>query len=106
MNRRKILVQRAAPAPGKPLDAFAKVGDGRQAIRPQIIDGAQRNQPLQFGGDGSFASYNRLPALLDFLPLALDDALIFLQKAPDFDILPLGDALNALDIVTFSAIFH
>ena len=40
----------------------------------------------------SLAGQNRLAALLDLLALALDDALIFVQKAPDFEILPLGDA--------------
>ncbi len=71
-------MQRVAAAPGKPLDAFAEIGDGRQVIRPQVVDGAQRNQPFQFGGNLCLASQDGLPPLLDLLALAFDDALIFL----------------------------
>src|SRR5271166_1589773 len=106
MDGRQILVQRVAAAPRKPLDALAHVVDRRQIVGPQIVDGAERNQPFEIGRTRLLTGQDGLAKLLDLLPLALNYTLVFLQESPNLQVLPFRDALNALDVLAFTAVLH
>ena len=61
-----------------------------QIIGPQIVDGRQRQPAARVRNRNRVrAGQDRLAPLLDLLPLALDDALVLLQKTADFEVLRL-----------------
>src|SRR5271157_3899102 len=97
----QVFMQRVASPVRIPLHPRPQFGNGGQVIGPKVVDGGERDQALalrQVGGE------NRLPALLDSVALAFDDAFVLHQECPDVQVLSFDQPLDTLGIVPVSGV--
>ena len=70
-------------------------------VGPQIVDGGERHQAFELR---LVRREDRLPPLLDELPLPLDHRFILTQELADVQVLPFDEPLNTLGVVLVFAV--
>ena len=100
----EVLEEWITIGPRYPMDAGAEIGDFSQVVGPKVIDGSQPYQPFLFARARLDSGQDRLPLLLDRLPLAFDDRLIFMKKQTKTQVLPFDRTLNIVGALADSRI--
>jgi hypothetical protein len=96
VNCFQIVVKRVFAPQRYPLGAIAQFRDRIEMFSPELIDGGQRYLSLEFRGTRPFPTEDRLPPLLNGLPLPLNHMFIFGKEFASLEVLAFDEPLNAL----------